>query len=143
MHLCGMTKQRCIAPGERRATECAQIFRDVANSTATTFFHLLGSIFFWKNQTKSRNRNHRPDTQQTNNHYFYSFTCHPIYSISTMDMLVESKKKVISNAPVITKDTTSTSRGGNAVPSGFILKLYQMVNGAPDEVITVSVFFLR
>jgi hypothetical protein len=58
-----------------------------------------------------------------------------------MDMLVESKKKVISNAPVITKDTTSTSRGGNAVPSGFILKLYQMVNGAPDEVITVSVFF--
>lgn len=24
------------------------------------------------------------------------------------------------------------------VPSGFILKLYQMVNGAPDEVINVS-----
>jgi hypothetical protein len=24
------------------------------------------------------------------------------------------------------------------VPSGFILKLFQMVNGAPDEVITVS-----
>ena len=40
-----------------------------------------------------------------------------------MDILVESKKKVITNAPVITKDTSSTSRGGNAVPSGFILKL--------------------
>jgi hypothetical protein len=24
------------------------------------------------------------------------------------------------------------------VPSGFILKLFQMVNGAPDEVISVS-----
>ena len=58
-----------------------------------------------------------------------------------MDILVESKKKVIPNAPVITKDTSSTSRGGNAVPSGFILKLYQMVNGAPDEVITVSFLF--
>jgi hypothetical protein len=28
-----------------------------------------------------------------------------------------------------------------AVPSGFILKLYQMVNGAPDEVISVSAIF--
>jgi len=27
---------------------------------------------------------------------------------------------------------------GDNVPSGFILKLYQMVNGAPDEVIRVS-----
>jgi hypothetical protein len=28
--------------------------------------------------------------------------------------------------------------GGGSVPSGFILKLFQMVNGAPDEVISVS-----
>ena len=27
--------------------------------------------------------------------------------------------------------------GGPEPPSGFILKLYQMVNGAPDEVISV------
>ena len=32
--------------------------------------------------------------------------------------------------------------GGAEAPSGFILKLYQMVNGAPDEVITVSRFSL-
>ena len=35
------------------------------------------------------------------------------------------------------KDETS---GSSSVPSGFILKLYQMVNGAPNEVITVSLF---
>ena len=28
--------------------------------------------------------------------------------------------------------------GNGEAPSGFILKLFQMVNGAPDEVITVS-----
>ena len=28
--------------------------------------------------------------------------------------------------------------GGDNVPSGFILKLFQMVNGAPDELIRVS-----
>ena len=28
------------------------------------------------------------------------------------------------------------------VPSGFILKLFQMVNGAPDEVIRVSLYYL-
>jgi len=31
--------------------------------------------------------------------------------------------------------------GSSNVPSGFILKLYQMVNGAPNEVISVSLFF--
>ena len=34
------------------------------------------------------------------------------------------------------KNDTGTSN----VPSGFILKLYQMVNGAPNEVITVRLF---
>ena len=28
--------------------------------------------------------------------------------------------------------------GSGSVPSGFILKLFQMVNGAPDELISVS-----
>jgi hypothetical protein len=31
-----------------------------------------------------------------------------------------------------------SNEGGSAVPSGFILKLFQMVNGAPDVVISVS-----
>ncbi|CAJ1954516.1 unnamed protein product [Cylindrotheca closterium] len=33
-------------------------------------------------------------------------------------------------------DTTTQGNDSSAVPSGFILKLYQMVNGAPDEVIS-------
>lgn len=41
-----------------------------------------------------------------------------------------------------TTDTSASSQQENApaneVPSGFILKLFQMVNGAPDEVIAVS-----
>jgi hypothetical protein len=49
---------------------------------------------------------------------------------STMDG--ESKNKEVSTSP-------SNDQSG-AVPSGFILKLYQMVNGAPDEVISVSFF---
>eukprot|EP00560_Eucampia_antarctica_P001916 CAMPEP_0197833508 /NCGR_PEP_ID=MMETSP1437-20131217/19309_1 /TAXON_ID=49252 ORGANISM="Eucampia antarctica, Strain CCMP1452" /NCGR_SAMPLE_ID=MMETSP1437 /ASSEMBLY_ACC=CAM_ASM_001096 /LENGTH=58 /DNA_ID=CAMNT_0043437615 /DNA_START=34 /DNA_END=207 /DNA_ORIENTATION=+ len=30
----------------------------------------------------------------------------------------------------------SPTKEGSGVPSGFVLKLYQMVNGAPDEVIS-------
>ena len=37
--------------------------------------------------------------------------------------------------------TTQGNDASSAVPSGFILKLYQMVNGAPDEVISVSLRF--
>jgi len=32
--------------------------------------------------------------------------------------------------------SSSIKNGGGGVPSGFVLKLYQMVNGAPDEVIS-------
>ena len=35
------------------------------------------------------------------------------------------------------------TKEGSGVPSGFVLKLYQMVNGAPDEVVSVSVSFRR
>lgn len=45
-------------------------------------------------------------------------------------MSAESKSKEDS--------LTQSNDSGGAVPSGFILKLFQMVNGAPDEVITVS-----
>eukprot|EP00546_Thalassionema_frauenfeldii_P013379 CAMPEP_0178911260 /NCGR_PEP_ID=MMETSP0786-20121207/9591_1 /TAXON_ID=186022 /ORGANISM="Thalassionema frauenfeldii, Strain CCMP 1798" /LENGTH=69 /DNA_ID=CAMNT_0020583677 /DNA_START=27 /DNA_END=236 /DNA_ORIENTATION=+ len=46
-----------------------------------------------------------------------------------------------------TKTAASPSSKEGSVPSGFILKLYQMVNGAPDDIITVrhltSAFVLR
>ena len=48
-------------------------------------------------------------------------------------MNVENKSKVESTSP--------SNDASGSVPSGFILKLYQMVNGAPDEVISVSAFF--
>ena len=35
-------------------------------------------------------------------------------------------------------DAAPSSNKDGSVPSGFILKLYQMVNGAPDDVISVS-----
>ena len=37
-----------------------------------------------------------------------------------------------------TSPVPQTQEGGSEAPSGFILKLFQMVNGAPDEVICVS-----
>ena len=37
----------------------------------------------------------------------------------------------------------SSSKEGGGVPSGFVLKLYQMVNNAPDEVISVRGKYLR
>ena len=48
-------------------------------------------------------------------------------------MLDSSTKRRISmeKDPSIVKDS-------NGVPSGFVLKLYQMVNGAPDDIISVS-----
>jgi hypothetical protein len=42
-----------------------------------------------------------------------------------------------------TEETPSPNNdGGGNVPSGFILKLFQMVNGAPDEVISVGDTFV-
>ena len=32
----------------------------------------------------------------------------------------------------------SSGEGKNGTPSGFVLKLYQMVNGAPDDIVSVS-----
>ena len=52
-----------------------------------------------------------------------------------MNATITTKIKKSSNV----KDENS---GSSNVPSGFILKLYQMVNGAPNEVITVSLFSL-
>jgi hypothetical protein len=50
-------------------------------------------------------------------------------TMGSSEMNIESKNKEVSSSP--------GNDGGSAVPSGFILKLYQMVNGAPDEVIKV------
>lgn len=52
-----------------------------------------------------------------------------LYSM-TMNTSIESKMNDAS-------PPASQESGSNA-PSGFILKLFQMVNGAPDEVISVS-----
>lgn len=38
------------------------------------------------------------------------------------------------------KETSSKAKGDANVPSGFILKLYEMCSGAPDDVICVSRF---
>lgn len=35
-------------------------------------------------------------------------------------------------------DVFNNNKDNASVPSGFVLKLYQMVNEAPDEIITVS-----
>jgi hypothetical protein len=40
---------------------------------------------------------------------------------------------MVKTSPTTTKDKD----GGTGVPSGFILKLYQMVNGASDDIISV------
>ncbi len=47
-----------------------------------------------------------------------------------MTMSIEDKMKEES--------PSASQEGAPGAPSGFILKLYQMVNGAPDEVISVS-----
>jgi hypothetical protein len=45
---------------------------------------------------------------------------------------------VDSNPKEVTPPSADSGDSGSNVPSGFILKLFQMVNGAPDEVISVS-----
>lgn len=45
-----------------------------------------------------------------------------------------SPSSIVRDSP---SDAPPASKDG-AVPSGFILKLYQMVNGAPDDIISVS-----
>lgn len=51
-------------------------------------------------------------------------------TMNTMQDTTSQRKLSIEKDPTIVKD-------GNGVPSGFVLKLYQMVNGAPDEIISV------
>ena len=58
----------------------------------------------------------------------------PIEAMGVSTMSVNTKRES-STAP-------SNEGGSGSVPSGFILKLFQMVNGAPDELISVSGFFL-
>ena len=50
----------------------------------------------------------------------------------------------MSNSPIHSdspsQDAAPPASKDGSVPSGFILKLYQMVNGAPDDIISVSDF---
>ena len=41
------------------------------------------------------------------------------------------------------KDEMTINNDSSSVPSGFVLKLYQMVNEAPDDIIAVSRSILR
>jgi len=43
-----------------------------------------------------------------------------------------------STRPKSTSPVPSGGEGKNGAPSGFVLKLYQMVNGAPDDIVSVS-----
>lgn len=57
-------------------------------------------------------------------------TNHHTTSLYPANMNVDSTSQDMSPSPSPVNEAN--------VPSGFILKLFQMVNGAPDEVITVS-----
>jgi hypothetical protein len=63
---------------------------------------------------------------------------------SFVPKLYGAKNNAMANSPMLnessTKDTTQPASKDGGVPSGFILKLYQMVNGAPDDIISVSNF---
>ena len=56
--------------------------------------------------------------------------------MTTDSMTANDSKKTDTS-----KEQPQGTAAADNVPSGFILKLYQMVNGAPDEVIRVSVRF--
>ncbi len=66
----------------------------------------------------------------TSSHRLSQFSKNNNAHIEIMIMSIESK---IKETP-----SPSNQEGGGNAPSGFILKLFQMVNGAPDEVISVS-----
>lgn len=44
----------------------------------------------------------------------------------------------IRSTSIDEKNELLVNKDNASVPSGFVLKLYQMVNEAPDEIITVS-----
>lgn len=49
-----------------------------------------------------------------------------------------SNSTTSNSSPSINNETSSSKDVAAGVPSGFVLKLYQMVTGAPDDVISVS-----
>jgi len=52
---------------------------------------------------------------------------------------IDTRNRGVEMKPLHRENQTmSQPTSGAEAPSGFILKLYQMVNGAPDEVIAVS-----
>ena len=46
--------------------------------------------------------------------------------------------EMTTTRPKTTSPVPASSEGKNGTPSGFVLKLYQMVNGAPDDIVSVS-----
>ena len=53
--------------------------------------------------------------------------CHPLLT-----------QQMTTTRPKSTSPVPSSGDGKNGTPSGFVLKLYQMVNGAPDDIVSVS-----
>lgn len=45
--------------------------------------------------------------------------------------------EIASNPNILVDNPAAAVKDPSCVPSGFVLKLYQMVNGAPDEVVAV------
>ena len=80
-----------------------------------------------------RNREHNKITESRTPSQGRNFTEHKQSNAMTSNMT--------SNDATNNKKDGQGGPQGDNVPSGFILKLFQMVNGAPDEVIKVG--FLR
>ena len=58
-----------------------------------------------------------------------------------MPAKMETRRRESSSPPnAAAEKVASSSSGADAAPSGFILKLYDLVSGAPDEVMKVGFF---
>jgi hypothetical protein len=62
-------------------------------------------------------------------------------AISDMIMATDKMTTLVEENDTQRKESSPPPSQQGEVPSGFILKLFQMVNGAPDEVIAVSSTF--
>lgn len=54
------------------------------------------------------------------------------------DSEIMSNSTTSISSPSINNETSTSKDVTVGVPSGFVLKLYQMVSGAPDDIISVS-----
>lgn len=50
----------------------------------------------------------------------------------------KSSRRAAASSSKSSLNSSTKEPGGRGSPSGFVLKLYQMVNGAPDNILSVS-----